>query len=89
MDFGRGAAVEVVAVHGDIKAADRDRMFPNIGEQFAEAFRQGVAAGGYADEDNASRDFIALGDFVGDAREGTANRGGIQDDGGIRHGRTA
>jgi hypothetical protein len=73
-------------VHGDIEHADGDGMFPNVFENFPEALSKDIATKGDPDKGNFRGLFIALGNFVGDAGQGAANRGGIEDDGRFRHG---
>ena len=48
-----------------------------------------VAAGGNADQHDVRADLVALGDLVRDAREGTLDGQGVEDDGGFRHKKTA
>jgi hypothetical protein len=60
-------------------------MFPNVLENFPEPRGQDIAADGNPDKGDFRGYFIALGNFVGDAGQGAANRGGIEDDSGFRH----
>jgi hypothetical protein len=85
LDIRRGALIEVVTMHADIEAADRDRMFPNIGEYFGEALGEGNAAALDSDQDDIGARLVALGNFVGHPYQSPANGGRIQDLGGVRH----
>jgi hypothetical protein len=85
VDVGSDAMLEVVAVQVDIKAAIGDGMFPDFGEERAEALREMDAAALDADEDDFGTVVIAFGDLVGDAGEGALQCGSVEDEGGIRH----
>ena len=86
MNLGRGALIEVIAVHGDIQTSGRDGVSPNRREKFAEAFGERQAAALDADEHDQFAGFVALGDLVGDAGEGALNRHRVQEDGGFGSG---
>jgi hypothetical protein len=78
MNFRRGPLIEVIAVHGDIEAAARNRVSPNGGEQRAEAFGERQAAALDTDQHDSVAGLVAFGDFMGDARQGALDRGGVQ-----------
>jgi hypothetical protein len=54
-------------------------------EQHAQPLGQDIAPTLNADQHDLRAVFVALGDFVGDAREGALNGGGVEDEGGFRH----
>jgi hypothetical protein len=85
MDFRRGALVQIIAVHAHVKRADGHRLFPDFGQNVPQPPRERHTARGNADEDDVRADFVALGNFVSDARERALNRDGVEDDGGFRH----
>jgi hypothetical protein len=64
-------------------------MFPNFRKNFPKSPGERIASGGNPHEHDVRRALVALGDFMGDARESAANGCGIQDDGGISHGKNS
>ena len=68
-----------------IERADRHGLFPDFRQNVAQPTRERHPARGNADEHDLRADFVALGDFVRDARERALDRDGIEDDGGFRH----
>jgi hypothetical protein len=87
MNGRRRALVEVIAVHGNIQRTGRHRLTPDAAEQSGQAFCQGHAAALDAHEDDVAADIVAFVNLVRDARERTLDGGGVEDDGGFRHGK--
>ena len=81
----REAAVEIVAVHGDIEVAGRNGVAPDAGEQRAETPGKENAAALDADDRHLRAGVVALGDLVRDAGERALDGGGVEDEGGFRH----
>src|SRR5271170_529687 len=85
VNFWRGAAVQIVAVHGNVETADRNILFPDFRKNFSEPLCERHAAGGNPDEHDFGAVLVALGDFMRDARERALNRVGVEDDVRFRH----
>lgn len=85
MDLGRGALVQVIAVHAHVERADRHGLFPDFGQKVAQPPRKRHAARGDADQHDLGTDLVALGNFVRDACERALHCGGIEDDSRFRH----
>ena len=86
MNCRRGAVRQIVAVHGDIQHADGHGQLPDLRENFSEPERQLVAHKWNARQNNLRAGLVVLGDLVRDARERALDGGGVEDDGGFRHG---
>ena len=76
---------EVVAVQAHVHAAGGHDMPPDAGEDGVQALRQRHAAALNADQHEVGAGFVALGDFVRDARQGALDGNGVEDDGIFRH----
>jgi len=85
MNFRRGAGIEIIAMHAHVENADRNRLLPDIGKNFAQPPGQVVTAHGNADKHDGRSAFIPFGDFVRDAGERALDCGGVEDDGGFSH----
>ena len=62
------------------------RLAPDAGQQRAQALRQRHPAALDADQHHLAAGFVALGNFMRDAGQGALDGGGVQDEGGFRHG---
>jgi len=69
LDVRRGALVQIISMHGNIQVAGGNRMLPDLREQAGQFFRERHSAALYADQRHFRARFVALGDFVRDARE--------------------
>ena len=57
MNFWRGALIQIVAVHGNVEAANRHGNFPNVRKNFSKPVRERHAAIGNSDEHDCGAEF--------------------------------
>ena len=82
---GSGALVQIVTMHVHVENTHRHGVVPDAGESLCESGREVVAANGNAYQHHVVAIFVALGNFMRNAREGALDRRGVEDDGGFRH----
>jgi hypothetical protein len=68
---------DVVAVEGDVEAAERGAAALDFGQRVGQGLGQRDAAAGQADEDHAVEAAVALGDLVGHAPRGPGDVAGV------------
>ena len=76
---------DIVAMHADINHAARDRLPPDVAQQPGQAPGEMNAAALDANQANAADVRVALGDLVGDPRQATLDRVGVEYGFSVRH----